>query len=189
MIKPESGFESVTADRLRGEHIAAAYLAAPLYDPSAEEAFRAFRDETVRQHAELGRRLSLTVSATDPYALDAGVDGSDPMAAYRAMVSDVSSNGHLAVWDSRMTSWSPLLGPDVNDMFRAVHDFHGHFMTGRDFSRHGEEAAWMRHSRMYSPLAREAMTSETRGQNSVFIWVHGGREFPVQKVVSLAEWV
>lgn len=181
-------YASITADRTRGEHIAAAYLAAPLYDPRAELAYQAFRDETVRQHAELSRQISLTVSDTDPYALDAGDDGSDPFVAWSAMCADVRENGHLAVWNSRLTSWSPLLGPDVNDMFRAVHDFHGHYMSGRDFSRHGEEAAWTRHSRMYSPLAREAMTTETRGQNSVFIWVSGGTEFPVQKVITMKEW-
>lgn len=177
MIKPEPGFESVTADRLRGEHIAAAYLAAPVYDRRAEEAYTAFREQTVRQFEQLRRRLVLSVSATDPYD------------SYDSMVADVRHRGHLAVFSSASTEGHPFLSVEENNAFRFVHDFHGHFMSGRDFSRHGEEAAWTRHSRMYSPLAREAMTSETRGQNSVFIWVHGGREFPVQKVVSLAEWV
>lgn len=181
-------YDTITADPVRGRHIAAAYLRAPLYDPSAEEAFHAFRSETIRQWEELGRKISLTVSPSDPYALDAGESGSDPRKAWEAMCQDVRENRHLAVWDSTKTGWSELLGPVVNDMFRAVHDYHGHFMTGRDFSRHGEEAAWTRHSRMYSPLARSAMTTETRGQNSVFIWVSGGTEFPPQKVITMGEW-
>lgn len=169
-------YDTITADPVRGRHIAAAYLRAPLYDPSAEEAYAAFRSETIRQWEELGRSVRLTVSETDPYE------------SWAAMCTDVRENRHLAVLSSLGTGWSELLGPVVNDMFRAVHDYHGHFMTGRDFSRHGEEAAWTRHSRMYSPLARSAMTTETRGQNSVFIWVSGGAEFPPQKVITMGEW-
>lgn len=40
---------------------------------------------------------------------------------------------------------------------------------------------------MYSPLARQAMTTETRGQSSTFIYAYGGKEFPVQKVMLLPE--
>jgi len=60
----------------------------------------------------------------------------------------------------------PLL---VNDVFRFVHDFFGHAERGNSFGAKGEENAWDAHSRMYSPLARKAMTTETRGQNS---WVN-----------------
>jgi len=54
----------------------------------------------------------------------------------------------------------------VNDVFRAVHDFFGHSELGNSFGAIGEENAWNAHARMYSPLARQAMTTETRGQNS-----------------------
>ena len=53
-----------------------------------------------------------------------------------------------------------------NDVFRVVHDYFGHFKEGNGFRAGGEENAWRQHSAMYSPLARGAMTSETRGQNS-----------------------
>jgi hypothetical protein len=168
-------FAHIQADPLRGEHIAAAYLAAPVYDRRAESAYVAFRDETVRQYEELRRTLVLSVSATDPYD------------DYQAMIADVG-RGRLSVLSSASTGGHPFLSATENNAFRFVHDYHGHYMSGRDFSRHGEEAAWTRHSRMYSPLAREAMTSETRGQNSVFIWVSGGTEFPVQKVLAMPEW-
>lgn len=59
----------------------------------------------------------------------------------------------------------------VNDMFRAVHDFFGHAVPGTSFSATGEERAWYCHSRMCSPLARCALTTETRGQNT---WVNFG---------------
>jgi phage-related protein (TIGR01555 family) len=59
----------------------------------------------------------------------------------------------------------------VNDIFRIVHDYFGHFKEGVGFRADGEENAWRSHAAMYSPLARGAMTSETRGQNS---WVNFG---------------
>lgn len=59
----------------------------------------------------------------------------------------------------------------VNDVFRAVHDYYGHAKEGVGFRGDGEENAWRAHASMFSPLARMAMTSETRGQNS---WLNYG---------------
>lgn len=59
----------------------------------------------------------------------------------------------------------------ANDAFRIVHDYFGHLKDGVGFRASGEENAWRSHSRMYSPLARKAMTTETRGQNS---WLNYG---------------
>ncbi|WP_299951924.1 hypothetical protein [uncultured Ruegeria sp.] len=59
----------------------------------------------------------------------------------------------------------------VNDIFRAVHDLFGHAIPGTSFSATGEERAWFCHSQMFSPLARSALTTETRGQNT---WVNFG---------------
>ena len=56
----------------------------------------------------------------------------------------------------------------VNDMFRCVHDFFGHALAGFEFGPSGEESAWLEHSRMFSPLARAALTTETRGQSCWF---------------------
>lgn len=47
-----------------------------------------------------------------------------------------------------------------------MHDAFGHGIRGNSFGALGEEVAWGSHAQMYSPLARIAMTSETRGQNS-----------------------
>lgn len=168
-------YANITADPARGVQIALDYESGPMYDVRAEAAYVAFRNETVRQWEELSRKIHLTVSASDPYD------------DYSAMVQAVQG-GSLAVLSTATTGGHAFLSDVENDMFRAVHDYHGHYSTGRDFSRHGEEAAWFRHSRMYSDLARSAMTTETRGQNSVFIWLNGGREFPPQKVITMEEW-
>src|SRR3974390_760608 len=76
---------------------------------------------------------------------------------------------------------NPLLEPSgemvnghpavINDIFRIVHDYFGHLKEGVGFRASGEDNAWRSHAAMYSPLARPAMTSETRGQNS---WVNFG---------------
>lgn len=63
----------------------------------------------------------------------------------------------------------PLLN---NDAFRGVHDKFGHGELGNSFGAVGEENAWNVHARMFTPLARRAMTTETRGQNS---WVNYGK--------------
>lgn len=68
----------------------------------------------------------------------------------------------------RMIGGQPAL---VNDIFRGVHDYYGHAKPGVGFRATGEENAFQSHAGMYSPLARRAMASETRGQNS---WVNYG---------------
>ena len=110
--------------------------------------------------------------------------------AFRDLLEDIRDNNHMWVFatDDGFGSESitqqdidenPLLqktgeiieGRNVryNDLFRIVHDYFGHALEGATFTARGEENAWQAHSRMYSPLAALAMTTETRGQNS---WVN-----------------
>lgn len=60
----------------------------------------------------------------------------------------------------------------VNDIFRIVHDIFGHATYGYSFGPVGEDWAWITHSSMFTPLARAAITTETRGQNC---WVNFGK--------------
>ena len=89
----------------------------------------------------------------------------------------------------------PLLN---NDLFRIVHDYFGHLKEGYGFRAAGEDNAWRSHAAMYSDLARPAMTTETRGQNS---WVNYGphgegnraasaldTKYADQKVGLMPEW-
>ncbi|NDQ57359.1 MAG: hypothetical protein GZ088_09840 [Acidipila sp.] len=80
------------------------------------------------------------------------------------MMDDVMHNGRLAVFTGGDDH--PLFSREQNFKFRAVHDFFGHAQYGYAFGPRGEENAWIEHSKMFSPLARKAMTTETRGQNS-----------------------
>lgn len=143
---------------------------------------------------------------------------SDPYAASpRLATEDVKNNNHLWVFPTSAgfgsskefdASDNPLLqkagvtihGHELvaNDVFRIVHDYFGHIKEGNGFRADGEENAWRSHSAMFSPLARQAMTTETRGQNS---WVNYGpygeqnrtaksdTHFADQKVGLLPEWV
>lgn len=148
--------------------------ASPVMTPEAKIAYDAFIAQTEDQF----RALPVKVIFQDD----------DPYADAAEMMSDVR-RGTLRVYRTRDGEDHPYMTHTQNDHFRAVHDFHGHFMAGVGFDRHGEEAAWMRHSRMYRGVARRAMTTETRGQSSAFIWVNGGRSFPEQKAILLPEWV
>ncbi|NQZ74578.1 MAG: hypothetical protein HRT61_00440 [Ekhidna sp.] len=81
---------------------------------------------------------------------------------------DLSRNPMLKDSGFKDSNGEPLMN---NDVFRAVHDIFGHGKLGNSFGPIGEENAWVTHSQMYSPNARRAMTTETRGQNS---WVNFG---------------
>lgn len=173
-------YSLITADPVRGPEIGRMYAdASPFITNLARAAYRSMALQVRDQFTELTGRHGIRVI----------VQEGDPYASYAAMRDDVDRNRTLRVYATSEGQAHPLLTRAENDMFRAVHDFHGHYMTGRDFSRHGEEAAWVRHSRMFHGLGRRAMTTETRGQNSAFIWVNGGREFPEQKAILLPDWV
>jgi hypothetical protein len=66
-----------------------------------------------------------------------------------------------------MSEVDPRTGLNQTEQFRAVHDLFGHGVYGNEFGPKGEELAFGAHSQMYSPLARIALATETRGQNSV----------------------
>lgn len=67
--------------------------------------------------------------------------------------------------------WYSVTNDPQMDRFLAVHDYYGHSATGVGFGPRGEYNAWLTHSQMYSPVARVAMTTRTRGQQA---WTHFG---------------
>lgn len=96
---------------------------------------------------------------------------SDPYKNSTEMMADLAQNRRLRVLKTNDGSDHPLLTREQNDKFRAVHDFFGHSQSGYQFGPKGEEGAFRDHSAMFSPEARRAMATETRGQNS---WVNFG---------------
>src|SRR5579859_510263 len=63
-----------------------------------------------------------------------------------------------------------------NDIFRAVHDYFGHYLTRSSFGPKGEERAYQNHLTYYTGLARLALQTETQGQNS---WFNYGRHLRI----------
>jgi hypothetical protein len=180
-FKPLTDWKKV--DKERAARVAAEYAAmahAP-GDPQVAAAYAAMIKETSAQYEEIlksGLKVEF-IRGADPYA-----------ASPRLAVLDMIENNHLWVFSTRDGFGSnatfdpkdnPLLAETkfeisgekalANDIFRVVHDYFGHAMYGAGFRADGEENAWRAHSQMYSPQARRAMTTETRGQNS---WVNFG---------------
>tara|TARA_Y100000817_G_scaffold314959_1_gene316467 strand:- start:6976 stop:13851 length:6876 start_codon:yes stop_codon:yes gene_type:complete len=200
-------------DRERATRIADEYERMPHApdDPEVREAYRAMIDETLAQYEE----IKATGLVVEPMPR-----GTEPYGNPRNAILDVVENNHMwffptnegfggdAVSDVDVAE-NPLLEETgevingyrmtANDVFRVVHDYFGHVKEGNGFRAGGEENAWRAHSAMYSPKARRAMTSETRGQNS---WVNYGphgefnrtasgadTEYAAQKTGLLPEWV
>lgn len=169
-------FSRVQVDPERARRIAEAYVALPEVDEAAKPAYQTLRKELKKQYRfMLASGVKVVVQDTDPYP------------SVRELIADVEENKTLRVLSTASTGGHPFFTDAENDIFRAVHDFYGHAATGRDFSRHGEEAAYLAHAEMFSPLARRALTTETRGQNSMLNFGPDKGEFPVQKLALLPE--
>lgn len=190
-------------DRDRAQRIAKAFddMKHAPDDPAVKASYEAMAKETIAQYKALknsGVKFDfIPDGASDPYA------GNPRLAA-----KDVIENKHLWVFPTESGFGSgtesslaamknnPLLAPTdeyisghratVNDLFRVVHDMFGHVKDGFGFRSEGEENAWRSHSAMYSDLARPAMTSETRGQNS---WVNWGPHGEKNRKASAADTV
>jgi hypothetical protein len=178
-------------------------------DPATKASYNALIKETADQYQAI-KKTGLKIEPIPP-----GME--DPYAANpRLAAKDVAENNHLWFFPTEQgfgtvnkISDNPMLrktGEKIgdhellaNDMFRIVHDYFGHLKEGHGFRAAGEDNAWRTHSAMYSDIARPAMTTETRGQNS---WVnygpHGEKNrtasaadtvYADQKVGLLPEWV
>ena len=130
------------------------------YDDLMEKAYRQLAKETDDQFKAL------------PYNFSYHRAGEGNYNSSKEMAADVHGNKHLYVFQGGdphdfLNRIDPATGLNENEKFRAVHDLLGHAIYGNQFGPKGEETAWAIHSQMYSPLARLAMTAETRGQNSM----------------------
>ncbi len=184
----------------RAKRIATAYeeLKHAPDDPQVKAAYEALARETVAQYQamiETGVRVEFNPPGPDPYPQP------------RFALLDLEHNHHLFIFSTedgygqagitdQERAENPMLRDSgikfgdrpalVNDLFRAVHDYFGHFKEGVGFRARGEENAWQQHMGMYSPLARRAATTETRGQNS---WVNYGPHAQANKTASGADTV
>ncbi|GIJ52207.1 hypothetical protein Val02_90930 [Virgisporangium aliadipatigenens] len=178
----ETVYPFIRMDPGQGRAVANAYIAAPRRDTRAFDAYAALCRETVEQyHFLIGRiefgGLGVAVRVVDD----------DPYSSAEAMVEDLHERRLRVFASAASGNPHPYLSDGVNDMFRAVHDAFGHAASGRGFDPHGEEAAWLKHSAMYSAPARRALATEIRGQTCALIF-YGRGEFPEQKAALLPRW-
>jgi hypothetical protein len=137
-------------------------------NPAVISAYTKLVEESRRQYDYMVNDLGIKIEyvTEDPYNI---VKGGESVPSSKLMMEDVLNNKTLKVRDSAIDFGEfphPLLTVEENNIFRAVHDFFGHAASGRGFLADGEEAAWVSHSSMFTPEARRAMSTETRGQNS-----------------------
>ena len=130
------------------------------YDELVAKAYQHLNHETKQQFDTLPVNMSFHRNGEGNYR------------SSKEMLRDIHGNGHLYVFQGgephlSMNNVDERTGLNDTEMFRAVHDFYGHALHANEFGPKGEEKAWAAHSGMYSPLAQAAMTTETRGQNSV----------------------
>jgi len=126
------------------------------YDELTQAAYQQMAKETADQFQALqGSGVKLSFDPTGERAYKSS----------KEMLEDALQNKRLTVFQGGEPH--PALGKEANEQFRAVHDYFGHGTTGASFGPKGEELAYGAHSQMYSPLARLAAATETRGQNSL----------------------
>lgn len=131
------------------------------YQDLVKKAYERLIKETQDQYDAVKKKIKISFHEGDKQYLSSS-----------EMLDDVHNRKHL--WVFRGGEDHSLLGSKTrdsegltaNDKFRAVHDYFGHSIEGYMFGKRGEENAWIEHSKMFSPLAQWALTSETRGQNS-----------------------
>ena len=169
-------------DKDKSRKIAQVYeqLESKPQDPEVKKAYRALIDETIEQYNEIVKGgYTIEMVEENPYNNSTEMLNEINKTKTIKIFSTLSGFGkkgitakdkanNLLLEETTLTdkNGKPML---ANDVFRAVHDFFGHGTLGNSFGPVGEENAWNVHSRMYSPLARRAMTTETRGQTS---WVN-----------------
>lgn len=126
----------------------------------SRKAYAAFAEETAAQHRFLrDKGFSFIPSASDPY------DPAGGLSKMQVAAQDVIQNKRLLAYASELSH--PLMTDEQNLAFRHVHDMMGHLSEGFSIGPKGEYNAAVKHSQMFSPLARMAMLAETHGQNSV----------------------
>jgi len=112
----------------------------------------------------------------------------NPYSHPREMSEDIAKNRRLRVLSTESTGGHSLWTNEQNDRFRAVHDALGHLAIGRDFSRHGEEAAYESHATTMPREAHRALAAETRAQNAYMIH-DPNKDFPPNTAINVPSWM
>lgn len=167
-----------------GKMIAKAYgqMTHAPHDPKVKAAYDSLIKETGDQYQDMLK------SGFKPEKIKPGQ--SNPYSSSKDVHADLEANKHLWYFPTsegfgteaskfndhpllKKTEFTqdgePLL---ANDLFRIVHDYRGHYLGDKSgFGPKGEHRAYLQHKQDFSPLAQQALATETMGQNS---WVNFG---------------
>ena len=167
----------IAVDQTRAGRIADAYDALPMDDSANPEVRRSYealaREVNDQWDAAVAHGMVFEPETSSTDAADKG-----PYQSSFDVTADIRDHRHLFFYtggdpNQFMAQIDAKTGISINDKFRAIHDYYGHAAGGFGFGPRGEENAWAVHSQMFTPAARRALTTETRGQNS---WVNFGRQ-------------
>lgn len=163
-------WQQVRADPSIGQQIAREYEAAPRFDEAVVPSFQALRKETLPQFDWITRPV-----ARGGLGIKVLVQTEEPYRSVEELVADLCEERTLRVYgDKAVSHRHPFLTADERHMLLAVFAAFGHAAIQVAFDADGEEAAWLRHSMMFSPLARRAMTTETRGRTCALRYASKG---------------
>lgn len=173
-MQPYSKTASWGTDWLgKHEDIAKDYRKLPVFDEKAVPAYKALAEESKHQADEIRRQVHVEV-----------VNTAHPYKSAKEMREDVHQNRHLSVSDQNLEH--PIWSPEEVMDFRIVHDVLGHAQGGGEFSWRGQNIATSAHMPHVSPLARQALFTQTIGQASEYK-AHG--MFGPQRAGILQHWV
>jgi hypothetical protein len=191
-LRPFSATPStVTVDQDRGRVAGLAFhqMKHDPDHPDVKAAYDALKRETLAQYEHVvNRGLKVLPWQHEGQPYQSSRDLFDKVKATHTLYYYPTKAGYGQAGDTAVDN-HPMLeqapghpeGVVYNDLFRAVHDYFAHAMHGHQFGPTGELRAWHEHAKMYSPLARKALTTETHGQNS---WVNFGPHEPWKKPVT-----
>ena len=153
-----------------------------LKNPLVKRAYQALAKALKEQFAVLPIKIELVDSTVEPYAnsteMRQDVSRNNRFRVYKTTADTFGPpgsdfRGHPLLQDSGLTdiNGEPML---YNDLLRAVHDYFAHNLSETEFGPRGEAAAWRNHMAITNdPLARWALTVETRAQNAWQNFRHG----------------
>jgi len=158
--------------------VAEAYRRAPSRDAEALPSFQVLKKHTVKTFPKIRSRIKIEF-----------VDG-QPYETAEEMMQKVKASKTLLI--SRDFNQAGYFGPEVNLMFRAVHDYFAHMNASfkqrvRSFGIGGELEAYNKHLAFIGCQSKavSAVFTEVIGQAAHFM--HFGK-FPNQKLVNLSDF-
>ena len=113
------------------------------------KAYNQFKRELISQYRLIKKYIKIEFTDIDPYKTS------------QEMFNDINENKRLKVFTGGEHHRNMK---SINKIFRAVHDIFGHYINYNSFSPNGEYKAYKHHCQMFSPLASQALFTESMAQ-------------------------